>query len=257
MNEQAEKAAKVLENRLRRVADRRGYYLVRSRSRDPKAIDFGRYALLSHAHGKPVNPPIAGRRACSWTLAAVHDWLNQHVTTDDDAHQPASERIGSPPPDEPKIDPKTLSPTQQKKFEIAVRQKMRELMLQFEQRVVDEVHKRMDEIILPEWKRRISEAKELYNRRKSLMDKATFNLIRRVLHSDSRHSASDKMFNDAFHAFMGLEKFVLNEKDSPTTFGDDLPSSAAEWDKMKRKAREDRKRKKETTSKSAPAFRRN
>jgi hypothetical protein len=40
---------KVRENRLRRVAARRGLRLVKSRRRDEKALDFGRYWLLSRA----------------------------------------------------------------------------------------------------------------------------------------------------------------------------------------------------------------
>jgi hypothetical protein len=40
---------KVRENRLRRVAARRGLRLVNSRRRDEKALDFGRYWLLSRA----------------------------------------------------------------------------------------------------------------------------------------------------------------------------------------------------------------
>jgi hypothetical protein len=48
------------------------------------------------------------------------------------------------------------------------------------------------------------------------MDKATFHDIRRVLHPDSRQSISDKKLGEAFDTFMPLEKYVLNEKDSPT-----------------------------------------
>jgi hypothetical protein len=39
-------AEKVLENLLRRVAVRRGYKLVKSRRRDPNAIDFGGYMVV-------------------------------------------------------------------------------------------------------------------------------------------------------------------------------------------------------------------
>lgn len=38
-------SAKVLENRLRRTAARRGFTLAKSRRRDPKAFDFGQYTL--------------------------------------------------------------------------------------------------------------------------------------------------------------------------------------------------------------------
>lgn len=40
---------KVLENRLRRMAERQGFLLEKSRRRDPKARDFGRYRLLAVA----------------------------------------------------------------------------------------------------------------------------------------------------------------------------------------------------------------
>lgn len=40
-------AQKVRENRARRVAARQGYKLVKSRRRDPRALDFGRFVLIS------------------------------------------------------------------------------------------------------------------------------------------------------------------------------------------------------------------
>jgi hypothetical protein len=57
------------------MADRRGYALRKSRSRDPKAVDFGRYALIDVETGGAVNPAIAGRWTCSWTL----DQVEQHL----------------------------------------------------------------------------------------------------------------------------------------------------------------------------------
>jgi hypothetical protein len=37
---------------------------------------------------------------------------------------------------------------------------------------------------------------------------------------------------EAFDAFMGLKKFLLAEKDSPTEIGG-VPSSLAEWNRMR------------------------
>lgn len=37
---------KVRENRLRRMAERRGFILEKSRRRDKRAVDYGRYRLL-------------------------------------------------------------------------------------------------------------------------------------------------------------------------------------------------------------------
>jgi hypothetical protein len=133
---------------------------------------------------------------------------------------------------EPAITPDMLSMTQQQKNAAWRRQELHRMEIAFRQRVENEVIRRIDEIILPHWKEKIEQAQELFNRRKALMDKATFNKIRRCLHPDSRRSLSDPMLAEALDAFMALEKYLLNEKDSPTMFGD-LPGSLAEWDKMK------------------------
>jgi hypothetical protein len=41
---------KVRENRLRRMADRQGLRLVKSRRRDPRALDYGTYMLVDANH---------------------------------------------------------------------------------------------------------------------------------------------------------------------------------------------------------------
>jgi hypothetical protein len=68
-------ADKGKENKLRRVADRIGLRLMRSRSRDPRTPDYGLYALIDVRIGGAVNPAIAGRWTCSWTLDDVEAYL--------------------------------------------------------------------------------------------------------------------------------------------------------------------------------------
>jgi hypothetical protein len=68
-------AAKVRENRLRRIADRHGYRLEKSRRRDPSAIDFGLYALIDHRTGSAANPSIAGHYVHTWDLDQVEAYL--------------------------------------------------------------------------------------------------------------------------------------------------------------------------------------
>ena len=46
---------KVNENRLRRVADRQGLQLRKSRRRDPNAVDYGLYALIKRS-GSTIHP---------------------------------------------------------------------------------------------------------------------------------------------------------------------------------------------------------
>ena len=65
----------VRENRVRRMAKRRGYRLVKSRSRDPQAVDYDLYAVIDVRTNGAVNPPIAGRWLCSWLLDKVEDYL--------------------------------------------------------------------------------------------------------------------------------------------------------------------------------------
>ncbi len=103
--------------------------------------------------------------------------------------------------------------------------------------MLDEIRKRIDEMVLPNWKQQIEQAKTLYERRRGAMDKETFNTIRRALHPDSRKAISDKKLGEAFDTFMRLEKYLLNEKDSPTDWSPGLPSSLAEWDRMRARRR--------------------
>lgn len=66
---------KVRENKLRRAADRQGYRLVKSRSRDVNAVDYGLYAVIDVETNGAVNPAIAGRWVCSWTIDEVEGFL--------------------------------------------------------------------------------------------------------------------------------------------------------------------------------------
>jgi hypothetical protein len=63
-------AAKVLENRLRRAVARQGYTLRKSRRRDPRALDFGLYAIGDPARGMLL---VDFRM----TLADVESWVNR------------------------------------------------------------------------------------------------------------------------------------------------------------------------------------
>jgi len=65
----------VRENRLRRIADRRGLRLVKCGSCDPNAQDYGLYALIDYDTGGAVNPSLMGRYTCSWTLDQTEDYL--------------------------------------------------------------------------------------------------------------------------------------------------------------------------------------
>lgn len=66
---------KVRVNRLRRMAERQGYQLVKIRRRDPLAIDYGRYYITSQQTGTAVTGMDTAGRA-SMTLDDVDAWLS-------------------------------------------------------------------------------------------------------------------------------------------------------------------------------------
>ena len=63
---------KVRENRLRRMAERQGLVLQKSRRRDPNALDFGGYWLID----AQMNVLVAGDE-WGWDLDDIEEWLNQ------------------------------------------------------------------------------------------------------------------------------------------------------------------------------------
>lgn len=67
---------KVRENRLRRMAARRGLQLIKSGRRDPQALDYGLYALIDPTTGGAVNPALVNMFTCSWSLDEVETYLN-------------------------------------------------------------------------------------------------------------------------------------------------------------------------------------
>lgn len=143
---------------------------------------------------------------------------------------------------EPEIDRAALSMSAQRKLDVAIRQHQRKLDEAFENRVLEEINQRLDHIILPVWRRKIADAKKIYDVRRSITDKETFNLIVKCLHTDTRKHVSDEIANDAFARFMALEKYLLNEKASPTKFTG-LPTTPAEWEQRKQEAAEIRRMK--------------
>ena len=71
---------KVRENRLRRIAARRGFILKRSRRRDPQALDYGKYWLIDARTNALVYPKLPAS-AAEWgtELDDVELYLNSYV----------------------------------------------------------------------------------------------------------------------------------------------------------------------------------
>lgn len=68
---------KVRENRLRRMLQRRGLSLLKSKRRDPKAIDFGCYIIVDASTSAVVAGSDDSQRPYSLTIDDVEGWLNE------------------------------------------------------------------------------------------------------------------------------------------------------------------------------------
>jgi hypothetical protein len=69
-------AEKVRENRLRQAVARQGCQLMKSRRRDPRALDFGRYAITNQVTGAVVAGGD-GFNGYGLTLDDVDQWVNR------------------------------------------------------------------------------------------------------------------------------------------------------------------------------------
>jgi len=154
------------------------------------------------------------------------------------AHEQGRRRAQADPP----IDPDTLSFSARQKFDAAIRQHKRKLELEFEPRVQQRLQDLLGDTVLPAYNKSYVEYQEVTKTRKGLMDKATFNKIRRCLHPDSRQSVSDDRLHDAFQLFSKMELLLLDESQYPTaTFN--MPRTYEELMALKRKVQEARRAK--------------
>lgn len=145
-----------------------------------------------------------------------------------------------------RIDPSTLSVSAREKLQRAVAQEKKHLAKEFyavvEQRVREQVKLNLESVRdRLEQQRKLSE--DIIKRRNGFIIKRVWNLIRACLHpdkfdqivslvSDGKTEELSKLkaqFSDAFRMFKQFEKFVLNEKESPTSFAPPLPKTPADW----------------------------
>ena len=143
---------------------------------------------------------------------------------------------------EPTITPDMLSLTAQQKLDAAIKQHKHKLGLEFEKIVQATIQERVRETVLPAYNKSYAEYSDVIKARKGVMDRATFNKVRRALHPDSRNSISDKLLSEAFDTFMALEKRLLNEADAPTSFIK-FPTTYEEMMQMRQRAADNRKAK--------------
>jgi len=134
---------------------------------------------------------------------------------------------------DPTLDPAAfLSLSGQQKLAAFERRLMRQNDAKVDALVRVQVRKYLDEIFLPVHQKKLAQAERVIQSRKHLMSKADFNLVRACLHPDN--SAGKERRDRAFDIFNKLEDLLIGEKELPLVGGaPPLPSSLAEWDRMR------------------------
>ena len=141
------------------------------------------------------------------------------------------------------LDPGILSKTAQEKLEIAIRQYKRKLDAEFEIRTREDVQRWLNEVSLPQYTKQLAKLERSITSRKGVMDRITYRKILSCLHPDRvTDPILKKRYEEAFRLFTELEKRVLDEKESPTTFRK-MPRTYEELMAMKAKVKAERRAK--------------
>jgi ribosomal protein L17 len=127
-----------------------------------------------------------------------------------------------------KINPDKLALTAQQKLDAAIKQAKRELDLEFEQRIQEEIRHRLEATILPHYKKTYDEYVRVIKARKGVMDRASYRKILAALHPNRvQDPVLKKRAEEAFNTFTKIERLLLDEKQSPTAT-EPMPRSYAD-----------------------------
>jgi hypothetical protein len=91
--------------------------------------------------------------------------------------------------------------------------------MEAELKIQQEVRRRINEMVLPEYNKKYAEFERGIKSRKGVMDRASYKKILGCLHPDRVQDADmKKRYEEAFNIFTQLEKVLLDESQSPTDF---------------------------------------
>jgi hypothetical protein len=148
---------------------------------------------------------------------------------------------------EPQVARADLSMTAQQKVDAWKRQEQRKLEGGFEERVMLECRRRLNDVSLPSYLQQLKDLERSIANRKGVMDGVTYKKILACLHPDRLigllASTEDerprllRRYEEAFRLFTELEKRVLDEKESPTAFRRDIPRTYEELMAAREKVR--------------------
>jgi len=106
--------------------------------------------------------------------------------------------------------------SQKERLQGAINAHKKKLNLEFEGRVIKEIQRRINSIVLPSLLKREADASRIVKGRKGSVSKEEYRLILSCLHPDRVPEELKKKYEAAFHIFKGLEKLLLDEKELPT-----------------------------------------
>jgi hypothetical protein len=180
----------------------------------------------------------AARAVLAKEISQADAWIEFELRSVQDIKIAVAKEIGYRQALEEKQTAVALAATAQERLEVAVKAERRRLEAEFEQRVRDEIKKRVDDIVLPSYLQKKEHYERVIAARNGVMSKETYRLILASLHPD--RGASVETLNRAFLAFRNLELTLCSEKESPTQPWD-LPRTYEEM--LKRRAEFKAKRK--------------
>jgi len=100
-----------------------------------------------------------------------------------------------------------------KRLQGAINAHKKKLNLEFEGRVIKEIQRRINSLVLPSLIEREAKATRILKHRKGIMSRASYRLILSCLHPDRVPEELKKRYEAAFHLFKELELLMVEEKE--------------------------------------------
>src|SRR5262245_2671369 len=145
------------------------------------------------------------------------------------------------------MDPSHLSKTAQEKLDAAIRAHKKKMDAEYQERITAEV-RQLVMTTLKMHNEAYLQSQKIIKARKGVMTRAIYKKILACLHPDRVQDPVLKTrYQDAFATFTELEKILLDEKESPTTFRQ-MPRTMEELRAHRAKAEADRKAKRAASS---------
>jgi hypothetical protein len=134
-----------------------------------------------------------------------------------------------------------LPRTAQERLQRAIEQHKTRIDREFDQRIQDEVRRRIEESVIPHWVAKENEYNQVIRSRRGLMGASMFRKMKAALHEDLVQGDHNKRrARECFTFINDNEVALVGETERPTS-GSSLPRTWAEWEEARRQAAEARR----------------